>query len=128
MIDATKLDLEGRKDLLYDIRDGRVKDEDVYWGYLRNNTEVKEVISEIKNLETDLTAIQARKIMGKVRDKEYKEILEEIKFFALHEKDNLIIENRDISEYTQEKLEELGYVVEYFGYYSNGDKFIKIKW
>lgn len=31
MIDTKDMDLEERKDLLYDIRDGRVKAEDVIW-------------------------------------------------------------------------------------------------
>ena len=56
MIDATKLDFESRKDLLYDIRDGKVKYDDVIWGYLKENNSIRtaeDVTSVADNLNVE---------------------------------------------------------------------------
>ena len=55
MIDATEMDLEERKDLLYDIRAGKVKYEDVNWGYSTINNDYKELIDYIKKFASLIT-------------------------------------------------------------------------
>lgn len=56
MINTEDMSLEERKDLLYDIRDGKVKYEDVIWGYRKEKNSIHtigEVTPTTDNLQIE---------------------------------------------------------------------------